>query len=126
MTVKLKNLGLITASFLTGILTSKKLHENDKSEPETNPLFFVGTWNYRTNDSTRIHAVEIRPNFDLLIDNRPIKAKVEKWDKHSITFLDNYGYHVRITADENRPISIYDETDNETYPILLSNYKITK
>ncbi|AMV61184.1 Hypothetical protein ADU71_1653 [Pediococcus damnosus] len=42
------------------------------------------------------------------------------------TFLDNYGYHIRIRANEERPVSIYDETENETYPILFSNYKITK
>ncbi|GEL15481.1 DUF4828 domain-containing protein [Pediococcus cellicola] len=124
--VKLKNIGLIAASFVTGILTSKKLHENDIPEPQLNPLFFVGTWNYRANDSNRIHTVEIRPNFDLLIDGHAIKSKVENWDKYTITFLDRYGYHIRIRANDQRPVSIYDETDNETYPILLGNYKVTK
>lgn len=124
--VKLKNIGLIAASFVTGILTSKKLHENDIPEPQLNPLFFVGTWNYRAEDSNRIHTVEIRPNFDLLIDGHAIKSKVENWDKYTITFLDRYGYHIRIRANDQRPVSIYDETDNETYPILLGNYKVTK
>ncbi|MFC5189773.1 DUF4828 domain-containing protein [Pediococcus cellicola] len=124
--MKLKNIGLIAASFVTGILTSKKLHENDIPEPQLNPLFFVGTWNYRANDSNRIHTVEIRPNFDLLIDGHAIKSKVENWDKYTITFLDRYGYHIRIRANDQRPVSIYDETDNETYPILLGNYKVTK
>ncbi len=124
--VKLKNIGLIAASFVTGILTSKKLHENDIPEPQLNPLFFVGTWNYRANDSNRIHTIEIRPNFDLLIDGHAIKSKVENWDKYTITFLDRYGYHIRIRANDQRPVSIYDETDNETYPILLGNYKVTK
>ncbi|HBO46899.1 DUF4828 domain-containing protein [Pediococcus parvulus] len=126
MMVKLKSIGLFAASFVTGILASRKLHENDVSEKPENPLFFVGTWNYRTNDSRRIHTIEIRPNFDLLIDNRPIKAKVENWDKYTITFLDSYGYHIRIRANDERPVSIYDETENETYPILRGNYKVTK
>ncbi|AMV68617.1 DUF4828 domain-containing protein [Pediococcus damnosus] len=123
--MKPKSIALVVASFLTGILTSKKLHKQDLPDPD-NPLFFVGSWNYRTNSSNRIHTVEIRPNFDLLIDKHPVKVKVESWDKYSITFLDNYGYHIRIRANEERPVSIYDETENETYPILFSNYKITK
>ncbi|KRN63875.1 hypothetical protein IV83_GL000172 [Pediococcus inopinatus] len=125
MKVKPRNIALVVASFLTGILTSKKLHEQDIPDPG-NPLFFVGTWNYRADDSDRIHTIEIRPNLDLFIDSHQVRVKVESWDKYTITFLDNYGYHIRIRANEQRPISIYDETDNETYPILISNYKITK
>ncbi|MCV3327727.1 DUF4828 domain-containing protein [Pediococcus ethanolidurans] len=124
--VKLKSIGLFAVSFLTGIMTSRKLRENDMPEQPENPLFFVGTWNYRTNDSNRIHTVEIRPNFDLLLDDHLIKAKVENWDKYTISFLDSYGYHIRIKANDDRPVSIYDETENATYPILRGSYKITK
>ena len=47
--------------------------------------------------------------------------KIVSLDNRELLFLDNYGYHLRIDAVNQLPISVYDEADDRVYPLEKLN-----
>jgi hypothetical protein len=91
-----------------------------KSTKNVSPFFFAGTWLYHDPTTNREHELEIRPNYDVYLDGKLLKTVVEHLDDYRITFIDRFGYHLIIKANDYRPISVYDEANNETYAIVNS------
>lgn len=98
-------------------LDSKKPAKDPKG---VSPFFFAGTWLYHDQTTDREHELDIRPNYDVYLDGKLLKTVVEALDDYGITFIDRFGYHLIIKANDYRPISIYDEANNETYAIIES------
>jgi hypothetical protein len=85
------------------------------------PFFFAGTWLYHDPNTNREHELKIMPNYDVYLDGRLLKTTVEHLDDYRITFIDRFGYHLIIKANDYRPISVYDEANNETYAITSAD-----
>lgn len=91
-----------------------------KTPKSVSPFFFAGTWQYHDPNTNREHELEILPNYDVYLDGKLLKTVVERLDDYRITFIDRFGYHLIIKANDYRPISVYDEANNETYAIINS------
>ena len=92
--------------------------KTDKTEETVSPFFFAGTWLYHEPNTNREHELKILPNYDVYLDGKLLKTVVEDLDSYRITFIDRFGYHLVVKANEYRPISVYDKANNETYAIV--------
>lgn len=93
---------------------NKKQQEDDN---KVSPFFFAGTWHYYDKSTDRTHELEVQPNFNVILDGKLLKTQVEKVNHFQLSFVDTYGYRLVINANEFRPVSIFDEANNETYPL---------
>lgn len=106
---------LFAVSLVAGLLKTPK-KKKDQLNGETDPRFFVGSWNY-SDQEQHSHLLSITPDLHLTLDQRPIRANVEAMTAYQLTFLDALGYHLIVKANENGPVAFYDEADNVTYPL---------
>ena len=79
--------------------------------------YYKGKWSFTDEATGRTHQLEITDRLQILIDGRQLPGKIEKVDHKELLFLDKYGYHLRIDANGGHPVSLYDEADNQVYPI---------
>lgn len=84
------------------------------------PLIYAGTWLFIDDLSQKHHKLEITVDLNILIDSHELPGKIERLDESSMVFLDTYGYHLQISAENLHPVSVYDEADNRSYD--LSEY----
>ncbi|MDN2453509.1 DUF4828 domain-containing protein [Lactobacillus sp. UCMA15818] len=92
-----------------------------KKSAETLPTFYVGKWNFTDEFSGKVHMLEIDATLNVLIDGRKLPGKITKLDDKELTFIDKYGYHLRLDATEKHPVSLFDEADNRVYPVIKIN-----
>ncbi|MFT8465577.1 MAG: DUF4828 domain-containing protein [Liquorilactobacillus satsumensis] len=81
------------------------------------PAYYIGKWNFTDDLNGRIHVLQITEPPDVLIDGRKLPGKIVHLDEKELLFLDNYGYHLRVDLSEHKPISLFDEADNQVYPV---------
>lgn len=110
---------LFGLSLLAG-LSSTFLRKQHSSKTATGDLavFYAGTWTYRDEEHHRDHKLEIDPNMIIRIDGRAMPATVESISPSELVLLDKYGFHLQVKANEQRPVSLFDEADNRNYVIL--------
>ncbi|WP_353989201.1 DUF4828 domain-containing protein [Pediococcus argentinicus] len=97
---------------------NRSQHGNKQEDDnKVSPFFFAGTWHYYDKSTNRNHELEIQPNFNVILDGKLLKTQVEKVSRFQLSFIDTYGYRLVINANEFSPISIFDEANNETYPL---------
>lgn len=110
---------LFGLSLLAG-LSSTFLRKQHASKTTTGDLavFYAGTWTYRDEEHHRDHKLEIDPNMIIRIDGRAMPATVESISPSELVLLDKYGFHLQVKANEQRPVSLFDEADNRNYVIL--------
>lgn len=110
---------LFGLSLLAG-LSSTFLRKQHPSKTATGDLavFYAGTWTYRDEEHHRDHKLEIDPNMIIRIDGRAMPATVESISPSELVLLDKYGFHLQVRANEQRPVSLFDEADNRNYVIL--------
>lgn len=104
---------------LTGSLTRKR---NNNPKTTSLPIFYAGTWTFHDDQRNRDHQLEISPELKLSIDKHEIPATVELIDATQLIYLDKFGYHLTIKANEQRPVSLIDEADELTYPITVPQF----
>ncbi|KRM21002.1 DUF4828 domain-containing protein [Latilactobacillus graminis] len=79
--------------------------------------FYAGHWSFNDTQTRKTHTLEITPNLLVQIDHKPLSGKVISLTEHELVFLDHYGYQLKITCEDQRPVSIYDEAEDMDYPI---------
>lgn len=86
-------------------------------------LFFAGTWRFYDQRQKRHHILQVSTQLQIEIDGHPLAGQVTQLNRQQLVFLDQYGYELRITANDQQPTTIYDEADHRTYPIMLQPSK---
>ncbi|QMU07290.1 DUF4828 domain-containing protein [Levilactobacillus suantsaii] len=115
--MKGRELALFGISLLAGLTSGFSLRKKQHDESNESPLFYAGTWQFVDPYNQRRHQLEISPNLDVHIDGRSLEVNVKGLDDHKLTFQDKFGYHLVIRANEQRPISFFDEADDCTYTV---------
>ncbi|MFT8609352.1 MAG: DUF4828 domain-containing protein [Liquorilactobacillus nagelii] len=81
------------------------------------PDFYTGHWYFSDKETKRAHQLEITEQLGILIDGHQLPGKIVQIYNQELLFLDKYGYHLRIDASNQQPVSLYDEADNRVYPV---------
>ncbi|RRK09841.1 DUF4828 domain-containing protein [Lactiplantibacillus garii] len=109
---------LFGLSLLAGLSSTLVRKQRPKVASGDLAVFYAGTWTYRDEEHHRDHKLEIDPNMIIRIDGRPMPATVESISPSKLVLLDKYGFHLEIKANEQRPVTLFDEADNRNYVIL--------
>lgn len=120
--MKKRGMLLFGAGLAAGLTSTFGIGRSKKKHATSLPIFYAGTWEYYDIERNRTHYLEITPELKLSIDKHEISANVELIDEHHLIYIDKFGYHITIQANEQRPITLVDEADDQTY-ILTSPKK---
>ncbi|WP_318766757.1 DUF4828 domain-containing protein [Lactiplantibacillus carotarum] len=113
---------LFGLSLLAGLSSTLVRKQHPSKVPSGDlAVFYAGTWTYRDEEHHRDHKLEIDPNMIIRIDGRAMPATVESISASKLVLLDKYGFHLEIKANEQRPVTLFDEADNRNYVILSPN-----
>lgn len=115
--MKKRGMLLFGAGLAAGLTSTLGLGRNKKKHVTPLPIFYAGTWQYYDVERDRTHQLEISPELKLSIDKHIISANVELIDEHQLIYIDKFGYHITIQANEQRPVKLIDEADDQTYVI---------
>ncbi|WP_282708680.1 DUF4828 domain-containing protein [Ligilactobacillus sp. Marseille-Q7487] len=124
----MKRKGLTIIGGITPLVTGigKMVHTVTKKRASVKPalpLIYAGTWMFTDELSHKVHQLEISVELTIALDGRQLLGKVEQLDSNELVFLDNYGYHLRISAVNNLPVSVFDEADNRVYELYAPEVK---
>lgn len=113
---------LFGAGLIAGLTSSFGHKRNNHVTTTSLPLFYAGTWVFHDEQRSRDHELEISSELKLSIDHHLIPTTVELIDDTQLIYLDKFGYHITIKANEQRPVALIDEADEQTYPIIVPSF----
>ncbi|WP_164847984.1 DUF4828 domain-containing protein [Lacticaseibacillus hulanensis] len=110
-------------SKLTSAFKSLTRNLGRKSEQRPNPALaladlYRGEFAFIDKNTTRRHHLTVSPKLDITIDGKKLPGKIVGITTDALTFLDHFGYELIITCMDGLPTTIYDEAEDETYPII--------
>ena len=104
----------LIVSFLAKMIRPGK----QKQQPSNNLAgIFAGNWQFVDENNSRIHHLHISLDLSISLDGRALPGSVLNLNEKELVFLDTYGYHLRIDAIDEHPISVYDEADDRVYQL---------
>lgn len=94
-----------------------------KNHPRPNPALaladlYRGDFAFVDNNTHRRHSLSVSPTLDISIDGKKLPGNIIGITTEALTFRDHYGYELVITCMDGLPITVYDEAEDETYPII--------
>ncbi len=111
------------ASKLSAALNVFSKNFGHKHEPQPNPALaladlYRGDFAFMDKTTNRRHSLRVSAKLDISIDGKRLPGKIVGITTDALTFLDHFGYELIITCMDGLPTTVYDEAENETYPIL--------
>ena len=111
---------LLGASLVTGIVGSIFLKNNSRKKPkelseQTLYQSYKGNWWFVNRQKSTQHTLKIRENLSILIDDKQIDYVLLELTKERLVIQDEFGYHLIINSEHEKPITLYDEADDISY-----------
>jgi ribosomal protein S25 len=79
---------------------------------------FIGSWKFSSTKQKNQHLLTIDENLVLAIDESVIHGSVIELSEYRLVIRDQFGYQITVCADDEQPVSILDETDDEIYSLV--------
>lgn len=110
-------LGASIGAFLLGtkVLSSDK-PTADKKIALAN--LYTGSWQFNNHKDLVNHSLTIYPDLSIAIDGKTIVYQLIELTEDKLTIQDQLGYHLIIQTKHKIPVSLYDEADDATFPII--------
>ncbi|MHC5226745.1 DUF4828 domain-containing protein [Enterococcus sp. LJL99] len=117
---------LLGASLITGVVGSvflknkAKKHPTERSEQNLYQSY-KGNWWFVNRQKATQHTLKIEENLSILIDGKKLRYALIELTKDRLVVQDEFGYHLIIQSEQAKPIALYDEADDATYPLEAIN-----
>lgn len=98
----------------------KHVQAVENVEPDYSTIF-AGKWAFIDSKTKKEHAMWIDQDLNITIDHKILDGHIIGLNSNLLTFLDHYGFQLKIFAETNHPAKIYDESSGETYDIVDRN-----
>ncbi|WP_283679116.1 DUF4828 domain-containing protein [Lentilactobacillus sp. Marseille-Q4993] len=113
----IKAIILFGVSFLATFFHTPKKRESKSTNFD--PEFYAGKYSYLDRNNHR-HEIQIDTTLNVKIDTHDLEVKVKDVSADNITYVDTFGYHLKIQANESRPVRFYDESTDQTYQLSIA------
>lgn len=91
--------------------------QQQKREPDLS-LRYGGDWSFIDPKTNQKHDMSIGRDFTIKIDHKALPGRIIGLDGEQLVFLDHYGFQLKVFANHLGPVEIYDESSNQTYPVI--------
>lgn len=91
--------------------------QQQKRQPDLS-LRYAGTWAFTDPQTKQKHEMSIGRDFTIRIDRKELPGRIIGLDGEQLVFLDHYGFQLKVFANHLGPIEIYDESSDQTYPVI--------
>ncbi|WP_261806243.1 DUF4828 domain-containing protein [Lapidilactobacillus luobeiensis] len=91
--------------------------QQQKREPDLS-LRYGGDWSFIDPKTNQKHDMAIGRDFTIKIDHKALPGRIIGLDAEQLVFLDHYGFQLKVFANHLGPVEIYDESSNQTYPVI--------
>lgn len=89
-------------------------------EPDYSTIF-AGKWAFIDAHTKKVHKMFLDQELNITIDDKLLDGHIIGLNSELLTFLDHYGFQLKIFAENYHPVKIYDESSGETYDISDEN-----
>ncbi|WP_071131802.1 DUF4828 domain-containing protein [Enterococcus timonensis] len=101
-----------------GLVAKKKLPDKKEAHPEK----FIGHFEFTIPKPNAIHHLHVDQQYRIFINRQHVSGALQELSNDQLVWQDEFGFQIKIIADNNGPVSIYDEADDQTY-LLTRNKK---
>ncbi|WP_125767561.1 DUF4828 domain-containing protein [Lapidilactobacillus wuchangensis] len=91
--------------------------QQQKRQPDLS-LRYAGSWAFTDPQTKQKHEMSIGRDFTIKIDQKELPGRIIGLDGEQLVFLDHYGFQLKVFANHLGPIEIYDESSDQTYPVI--------
>ncbi|MFD1411170.1 DUF4828 domain-containing protein [Lapidilactobacillus gannanensis] len=91
--------------------------QQQKRQPDLS-LRYAGSWSFTDPQTKQKHEMAIGRDFTIKIDQKELPGRIIGLDGEQLVFLDHYGFQLKVFANHLGPIEIYDESSDQTYPVI--------
>ncbi|MDT2670837.1 DUF4828 domain-containing protein [Enterococcus dongliensis] len=107
---------LLSATSLGVAAVSKKFVQ--KREAKDLNTIYVGSWTFSHPKSHKTHTITIYPDLSIILDGTAIIYHLIELSDQKLAIQDQYGYHLLIKTKNGAPVTLYDELEDVSFPIL--------
>lgn len=102
---------------LIGVAASVVAKRKGTDEKRNWAAKYIGQWQFIHPSQQTHHQLMIDSEFRLYIDGAKVNGTLQELSQERLVWQDQFGYHLKVTADQQQPTFIYDEADDITYPL---------